>query len=167
MQIGTRLAAVVVMGGMVWGLAFSQSDARPEEVRTTSGRSQALRAEKELFQAVNEARRDRGMAPLSWNESLAIAARRHALVMARHGSAQHAFEGEPSLSVRVKETGAHFGWLSENVTQGPHARFIHSQFMKSPNHRANILDRDMNSVGVGVVERDGQLFAVEDFAQVH
>jgi uncharacterized protein YkwD len=57
-------------------------------------------------------------------------------------------------------------WLSENVTQGPKAELIHAQFMKSPNHRVNILDADMNSIGVGVVEQDGQLFAVEDFADL-
>ena len=44
--------------------------------------------------------------------------------------------------------------------------FINSQFLSSPKHRANILDTDMNSAGIGVVERDGELFAVEDFAQV-
>ena len=131
------------------------------------GQSAALRAEKELFEAVNEARREHGMAPLHWNDSLAAAARRHAAVMAEHGEAQHGFEGEPSLLLRVKQTGAHFSWLSENVTQGPGAQFIHTQFMKSSKHRANILDSDMNSVGVGVVELGGKLFAVEDFADLH
>jgi uncharacterized protein YkwD len=38
--------------------------------------------------------------------------------------------------------------------------------MKSVNHRANILDADMNSIGVGVAERGGQLFVVEDFADL-
>ena len=85
--------------------------------------------------------------------------------MAEHRSVQHGFEGEPSLSARVKQAGVHFSWLSENVTAGPDAEFIQPQFMQSPNHRANILDTDMNSIGVGVVERGGQLFAVEDFAQ--
>jgi len=37
--------------------------------------------------------------------------------------------------------------------------------MKSPPHRANILDRDMDSIGVGVVEQGGQFFAVEEFSQ--
>jgi uncharacterized protein YkwD len=124
------------------------------------------RAERELFAAVNQARRAQGSAPLRWDESLAAAARRHAEAMAKHGSAQHRFEGEPSLSARVKQAGVHFSWLAENVTQGPSPEFIHAQFMKSPPHRANILDRDMDSVGIGVVERGGQLFAVEDFSQV-
>ena len=124
-----------------------------------------VRSERELFAAVNQARRAQGLAPLRWDESLAAAARRHAEAMAEHGSAQHGFEGEPSLSARVKQAGAHFSWLSENVIQGPSPEFIHTQFMKSPPHRANILDRDMDSIGVGVVEQGRQLFAVEDFSQ--
>ena len=91
--------------------------------------------------------------------------RRHAEVMAERGSAQHGFAGEPSLTTRVKQAGARFSWLSENVTQGPTPRFIHSQLVNSPPHRANILDRDMDSIGVGVVELGGQLFAVEDLSQ--
>jgi uncharacterized protein YkwD len=124
-----------------------------------------VRAERDLFAAVNQARRAQGLAPLRWNESLAAAARRHARVMAEHRSAEHGFEGEPSLSERVKEAGAHFRWLSENVGQGPTAEFIHSQFMNSSAHRANLLDRDMDSIGIGVVERGRQLFVVEDFSQ--
>jgi len=124
-----------------------------------------VRSERELFAAVNQARRAQGLAPLRWDESLATAARRHAEVMAEHGSAQHGFEGEPSLSARVKQAGVRFSWLSENVIQGPSPEFIHAQFMKSPPHRANILDRDMDSIGVGVVEQGRQLFAVEDFSQ--
>jgi uncharacterized protein YkwD len=37
--------------------------------------------------------------------------------------------------------------------------------LRSPNHRANILDSDMDSIGVGVADRGGQLFAVEDFSK--
>ncbi len=37
--------------------------------------------------------------------------------------------------------------------------------MDSPAHRANVLDRDMDSIGIGVVERHGQFFAVEDLSQ--
>jgi uncharacterized protein YkwD len=152
MRIGTRLAAVAMVGLMLCWSAY--------------GETPALRVERDLFASVNQARRAQGLAPLRWDESLAAAARRHAAAMAEHGSAQHGFEGEPSLSARVKQAGVRFSWLSENVTQGPSPEFIHAQFMKSPPHRANILDRDMDSIGVGVVEQGRQLFAVEDFSQV-
>jgi uncharacterized protein YkwD len=160
------MAGAIVCGWAFGPSAIGQSTSSPEDVRVTSGLSEALRAERELFGAVNEARQRQGLAPLRWNDSLAGAARRHAGVMAEHGSAQHGFEGELNLSARVKETGAHFVWLSENVTQGPRTEFVHGQFMKSASHRANILDADMNSIGVGVVEFGGQLFVVEDFADL-
>jgi len=150
MRIRAGLAALTMVGMMSWCSAY--------------GQTATLRAEQELFASVNQARRAQGLSPLRWDESLAAAARRHAEAMAEHGSAQHGFEGEPSLSARVKQAGAHFSWLSENVTQGPSPQFIHTQFMKSPPHRANILDRDMDSIGVGVVEQGGQLFAVEDLS---
>jgi len=150
MRIRTRLAAVAMVGIMLCWAAY--------------GQTAAVRAERELLASVNQARRAQGLSPLRWDESLAVAARRHAGVMAERRSAQHGFEGEPGLSARVKQAGAHFSWLSENVTQGPSPEFIHTQFMKSPPHRANILDRDMDSIGVGVVEQRGQLFVVEDFS---
>ena len=151
MRLGIRLAALAMVGiALGW---------------PSYGEVLLPRAERELFAAVNQARRAQGLAPLRWDESLATAARRHAQVMADHGFVQHGFQGEPSLSARVKQVGAHFSWLAENVTQGPSPEFIHTQFMKSPPHRANILDRDMDSVGIGVVEQGGQLFAVEDFSQ--
>lgn len=153
MRMRTHLAVTAIATITICTLSFGQSP--------------AIRAERELVAAVNQARRVQGLAPLRWDESLAEAAHRHAAVMAEHGSAQHAFGGEPGLSGRVKQTGAHFIWLSENVAQGPTVNFVHSQFMHSSSHRANILDPDMNSIGVGVVEREGEFFAVEDFAQIH
>ncbi|MGA9528361.1 MAG: CAP domain-containing protein [Terriglobales bacterium] len=155
MRIGTGLAAA--MGAIMLLVVFSG---------TVYAQSPSVRTEKELFAAVNQARRAQGLPALRWDDSLAEAARRHAVVMAEHGEAQHQFEGETSLSVRVKRAGAHFSWLAENVTQGRTAEFINSQFLDSPKHRGNILDTDMNAAGIGVVERGGQLFAVEDFAQV-
>ena len=159
MRIGTRLAARAMVGTIVGAIVGTML------CWPAYGQTPGLRVERDLFASVNQARRAQGLPPLRWDETLAAAARHHAEVMDEHGSAQHGFEGEPSLSVRVKQAGVHFSWLSENVTQGPTSDFIHTQFMKSPPHRANILDRDMDTIGVGVVEQGGQLFAVEDFSQ--
>jgi uncharacterized protein YkwD len=102
---------------------------------------------------------------LKWDEGLATAARRHAAQMAKHGAAQHVFAGEPNLPSRATQAGCRFYSLSENVVQGTTAEAIHSEFLRSPNHRANLLDTDIDSIGVGVAERGGQLFVVEDFSK--
>ena len=122
-------------------------------------------AEQQLFASVNQARRAQCLPDLKWNETLAVAARRHAALMAQHGSAEHGYAGEPTLASRITKAGGHFVWLAENVIQAASAESIQEGFLKSANHRANMLDSDMDSIGVGVVERSGQLFAVEDFSK--
>ena len=150
MPITKRLAPFTVALAICW---------------TAYGETSASRAERELLASVNQARRVHGLAPLRWDEALATAARRHAEMMAERGSAQHGFAGEPGLPARVKRAGAYFHWLSENVAQGASPQFIHAQFMKSAKHCANILDRDTDSIGVGVVEERREYFVVEDFSQ--
>ena len=122
-------------------------------------------AERELLSAVNQERKAHGLPSLTSDEALANAARKHAQRMAEQGTISHQFPGEPSLPSRAKAAGAHFTWLSENVDEGPNATAIHLSFMKSPQHRANILDGDMDSAGIGVAERNGEMFAVEDFSK--
>jgi uncharacterized protein YkwD len=127
--------------------------------------TQATRPERYLFEAANRERRAAGLPPLKWNEPLTIAARAHAKEMARQNTVSHRLPGEAALPGRAAKAGAHFSWLSENIVQSRDAAGAHSQFMKSAAHKANLLDADMNAVGIGVVERQGQLFVVEDFAQ--
>ncbi|HEV8047049.1 MAG TPA: CAP domain-containing protein [Terriglobales bacterium] len=122
-------------------------------------------AERELLYAVNQERKAHGLPALRSDEALTDAARKHALLMAKEGRVAHQLPGEPALPARARAAGAHFSWLSENVDQGPNAAAIHQSFMKSPLHRANILDNDMDSAGIGVAERQGELFAVEDFSK--
>jgi uncharacterized protein YkwD len=121
--------------------------------------------ERDLFDYANHERSAQGLPALRWNSALAEAARKHAAVMAQKQSISHQFPGEASLPGRAGQSGAHFVWLSENVAEGPSAQVIHAQWVKSPNHRANLLDRDMDSIGIAVAERGGQWFAVEDFSK--
>ncbi len=122
-------------------------------------------AERSLFNSVNQERKAHGLGTLRWDDALADAARKHAQRMAEQGAMSHQFPGEPNLASRARTAGVHYTWLSENVDEGPNAATIHQSFMKSPLHRSNILDTDMDSVGIGIVERNGQMFAVEDFAK--
>lgn len=123
-------------------------------------------AEREIFDAANEARRAQGLARLKWNASLAQAAKQHAMAMARQRSLSHQLPNEASLPARASHAGVYFISLSENVAQGSGAEDLSNQWIRSPQHRQNLLDPDMNVMGVGIAERDGVLFAVEDFAKI-
>ena len=121
---------------------------------------------RQLFEAVNHERASQGLAQLKWDDALAGAARQHAEAMAAQNTLSHQLPGEPALATRATKAGVHFVWLSENVAQGPTAANINEQWRNSPNHRANVLDTDMDTVGIGIVERNGTLFAAADFCKL-
>jgi hypothetical protein len=78
--------------------------------------------------------------------------------MASSGSLYH----NPSLTSDVSNWQA----VGENVGEGPNVDDIHTAFMNSPEHRANILDHDFTQVGVGVsVDKNGIIWVTEDFRQ--
>jgi uncharacterized protein YkwD len=130
-----------------------------------SAQQYASRSERELFTALNQERQAQGVAALRWNFALAEAARRHAQLMVDHQSISHQFAGEGSLPARCTKAGVSFLALAENVAEAPSASEIHTMWMHSPGHRANILDANMDSVGIAVLERDGEYYAVEDFSK--
>jgi uncharacterized protein YkwD len=148
----TLLVAIVTIGAV-----FSSTSAFAQPNAATAGQ--------QLFQAINRQRAANGLPPLKWDEALANAAREHAEVMAAQKSISHTLPGEQSLPSRVTRAGARFSWLSENVAAGPNAQNISEQWMQSPNHRANLLDADMDTIGAGAAERNGVVFAVADFSK--
>jgi uncharacterized protein YkwD len=130
-----------------------------------SGQQRASGVERALFEAANRDRRDQGLPSLKWNEALADAARQHAEQMAQQRTLSHQLPKELSLPARVGQAGVRHSWLSENIAEGLSAADINEQFMKSTNHRANILDGDMDTMGIGVAESGGKWYAVEDFCK--
>lgn len=125
----------------------------------------ASHSERDLFSALNHERQAQGLPALRWNAALADAARRHAQLMVDHQSISHQFSGEPSLPARCTKAGVSFLALAENVAEAPSAGEIHTMWMHSPGHRANILDANMDSVGIAVLESNGESYAVEDFSK--
>lgn len=120
-------------------------------------------AEQYLFTAANAERAQRGLPELRWDNTLYRAALGHAEAMAARASISHQYPGEAELAVRAKQAGARFSLVAENVAEAPSAVRIHDAWMNSPGHRANLLDPKVDSIGISVVRRDGQLYAVQDF----
>lgn len=121
-------------------------------------------AEQFLFAAANQERIARGLQPLRHDPVLAQAALAHAREMAAHRTISHQFPGEPQLSARGAKAGARFSLITENVAQAPFSTMIHDLWMNSKGHRENLLDPNVNTVGIAVVVRDNEYYAVEDFA---
>jgi uncharacterized protein YkwD len=121
-------------------------------------------AEQQLIDLVNQERQRQGLAELTHEPKLTEAAREHAQRMADRGSLSHQFPGEPALRDRIARTDLRFKAVAENVGYANSVERVHSTFMRSPGHRANILDPDYNAVGIGVVRRGDYLYVAQNFA---
>jgi hypothetical protein len=129
-----------------------------------AARPQASAADTTLLNAANRERAAAGLTALQWDPALAAAAHQHALRMARRNALSHQFPGEPQMQERARQAGARFSLIAENVALGPSIAGLHTQWMNSPPHRANLLDPDLNSVGISVVQLGSTFFAVQDFS---
>ena len=117
-----------------------------------------------LLNAANHDRAAAGLPALQWDANLAAAAHQHALLMAQRNALSHQFPGEPPMQDRARHAGARFSLIAENVAEGPSIPGLHIQWMNSAPHRANLLDRELNSIGISVVQSGNMYFAVEDFS---
>ncbi len=122
-------------------------------------------AGEELMALANRARMQNGAGRLEWDPQLTEAARKHCLLMAQEGPIAHRYGGEPGLSDRAGQAGAHFSLIEENVAVGPSTAEIHDEWMHSPGHRSNLLNKDVNRVGIAVVRARGVLYATADYSR--
>ncbi len=122
-------------------------------------------AEQQVMDLANADRAQQGLPPLKWDPALAQAATQHAQLMAQQpAELSHQYPGEPDLDARAGAAGAHFRAIAENIALAPSPQALDQEWMHSPPHRANILDPRMDTIGVGLVKREGNYYAVEDFA---
>lgn len=111
-------------------------------------------AEGAFVSKINASRAAAGLPALSTHSDLVPDARAHSAEMMAAGQIYHT----------ANLGGVASGWdaLGENVGAGPSVDSLHTAFMNSSGHRANILG-DFNYVGVGVVEQDGVIWVTAIF----
>jgi hypothetical protein len=152
-----RLAVVCLV-------ALAAAGGRSLHAQTGERVPQPAKAE-QLFAMANETRAQEGQGRLQWDQALADAALKHCMRMAAEGPISHRYGGEPDLAGRAGEAGAHFGLIEENIAVGAYPSRIHQAWLDSPGHRANLLNHEINRVGIAVVAAQGVLFAVADYAK--
>jgi len=162
MSTTLRRFAILAALALLAMLLTTTSHAAPSAAR--AARPQAGSPETLLLDAANRDRAAAGLPALQWDMSLAAAARVHAQRMAQSNTLSHQFNGELPLQQRATQSGARFSLIAENVAEGSSVGGLHSQWMNSAPHRANLLDAQLNAVGIGVVQGGNMLFAVEDFS---
>lgn len=106
---------------------------------------------------LNQERTAAGLAPLAQVADLQAIARQHSQTMASQNKLYH----NPSLSTQVTS----WSRLAENVGYGGGAETVHLALMASPGHKANILDRGVSQMGIGVVWSGNRLWVTQVFRQ--
>ena len=108
--------------------------------------------ETEFVSLINQTRTAAGLGPLTGYEDLVDDARRHTAEMIAAGKIYH------STSAQLSSYTTGWTQVGENVGMGPNPSILHTAFMASPSHKANILG-DYDRVGVGADRApDGTMF---------
>lgn len=123
--------------------------------------------EERLVELTNRARSDAGLAPLRTAPELMRSAEIKARDMEERNYFSHYSPEGTSPFTLMRQSGADFTAAGENLAQGASVDRIFASWMKSPDHKKNILGRDFTHLGIGVVTgQGGRLTAVQHFARL-
>lgn len=130
-----------------------------ETVETCDGKSIKLnKAEKSTLALHNKTRKENGLEPLCVDPTLQKAARAHSKEMIKEGYFGHKSRKGETSGERLKRLGYDWRATGENLARGsgPLSKLKNrfEAWMKSERHKKNILDRNFEQVGVGVVSGD-------------
>jgi hypothetical protein len=151
------VASLGRMGRAVDPQAHTGSNALPSQYDAVG--------ETQMVELINQARTEHGVPPLTVDNRLTLAARKHSQLMAKNATLSHQFDGEPPPQIRFIEEGLPSDSASENVAlNNRDVAAAHDGLMHSPPHLRAILDPTFNVVGVGVVRSGDQIYVTEDFA---
>jgi uncharacterized protein YkwD len=132
------------------GRELYRASAPPPDPRTM------LSAEADrIVELLNAERVAAGLAPLRVAVELNLAAEEHSRDMADSGLISHTGSDGSSIMQRISDAGYAWARCGENIAVGQRSPEEAMAFwMSSPPHRANILDPQMQEVGVGYMRQD-------------
>jgi uncharacterized protein YkwD len=110
----------------------------------------AAEAEQQLLRYLNQDRARFGLPPLTWDPRLAEVARGHSRDMRAHDFVGHVSPRSGSPVDRVRRAGIAHTMVLENLARAYSPREVQRGLMDSPGHRANILNKEVTHVGIGV-----------------
>ena len=133
--------------------------AAPMLPRASASTTDPVTTEGEFLRLTNELRTKLGLQQFRIDPELTGIARTWATRMADKGDIFHNEE----LAAMVS---ADWAKLGENVGMGGAPEIIQSLWETSPPHFRNLADPDFELIGIGVVERDGEIYVTTNFERL-
>jgi uncharacterized protein YkwD len=171
-RLAVLLSCACLLGSALLAPHLSAAAQGPDATAASSSTTRTL------FRLLNEERTSHGLRPLRHSAALDEAARWQSHDMVARTYFDHQRPGGPTLSQRIHKsgylTGAQSWAIGENIAWGTGAystpQSIMDSWMKSPGHRANILRRRFEHVGIGLAQgipevggQGGGVTATNDF----
>lgn len=120
----------------------------------------------EILKIVNKERVANGKKPLTMNKKLMEGAMRRSNELSLYYSHTRPNE-ESCFSIPEFKEINHY-YAGENIAPGDKsAQEVMNVWMDSPGHRANILNENFNSIGIGVYKNNGRLYFTQLFADAN
>ncbi|MBF0267751.1 MAG: CAP domain-containing protein [Alphaproteobacteria bacterium] len=117
-------------------------------------------AVQDALSAVNEVRRDHGLAPVRLDSQLGLAAQNFARELADWGRLSHRGPDGSNLDQRLVRQGYAYRLAAENLASGLIGpRQTVDLWLASPGHRDNMLRPELREAGIGISQAaDGQAY---------
>ncbi len=107
----------------------------------------------DVLDLVNEARKDLGAAPLTFNPVLQEVAQEFAQLMDDENFFDHIGPEGSTPSDRVRDAGYRYRFVGENIAKGQvTAQEVFDTWKKSPPHWGNIIKSEYKEIGIGKVQ---------------
>jgi uncharacterized protein YkwD len=117
----------------------------------------------EVADIVNRERSANGLKPLKYSEKLSKAANLRANEIQTYFS--HTRPNGTSCFTAVTELGIRYRYIGENIAYGQRSpEEVMNGWMNSSGHRANILNSNVEYMGIGVAQRNGVYYWTQFFA---
>lgn len=137
--------------------ASSETDPPPAPASSSPDTSQQSR----VVTLVNMARQQAGCGPIAVDVELTAAAQNHSADMSNRDYFSHTTPEGVSFDQRIRNAG-YSSPGAENIAKGArNAEDVMRMWMESSGHRANILNCDLNTIGVGLAR--GGFYWTQDF----
>lgn len=119
--------------------------------------------EQQMLGLVNKERAALGVQQLQSDSTLVKLARLKAQDMIDYRYFGHTSPTYGSPFDMMKKFGVSYSYAGENLAMAPSVSSAHKALMGSPGHRANILKKEYDRVGIGIVVSGGQRYCVQLF----